>query len=46
MNTEAQSLLTLLGLIFSAVAVWVIVIVWWANNAMNESLDRDRPCKK
>lgn len=46
MTTEAQSLLTLLGLIFIAVAVWVIVIVWWANNAMNESLDRDKRCEK
>ena len=46
MTAEAQSLLTLLGLIFSAVAIWVIVIVWLCNSALNSSLDQGERCEK
>lgn len=42
MSEPCQSLLTLLGLIFVAVGVFVLAIVWWFNRYVDEVLDQDR----
>lgn len=43
MTAEAQSLLTLLGLIFAAVGVFLVVMVLLMRDDMKKG---DEPCKK
>lgn len=42
MSEAAQSLLTLLGLIFGGIAIFVVVIVWWVNRYVDRLFDDDR----
>lgn len=42
MSDVCQSLLTLFGVIFAAVGVFVLVLVWWFNRYVDQILDQDR----
>lgn len=39
MSYEAQSLLTLLGLIFAGVIIFVVVLLWWVNRYIDKLFD-------
>lgn len=39
MSYEAQSLLTLLGLIFLGVIIFVVVLLWWVNHYIDKLFD-------
>ena len=39
MSYEAQSLLTLIGLIFLGVIIFVVFILWWINRCFDKLFD-------
>lgn len=39
MSEAAQSLLTLLGLIFGGIAIFVVVLLWWGNRYIDRIFD-------
>ena len=39
MSESTQSLLTLLGLIFGSVIIFVLVLLWWVNRYIDKMFD-------
>jgi hypothetical protein len=39
MSESTQSLLTLLGLIFGSVIIFVVVLLWWVNRYIDKLFD-------